>query len=160
MFTPRLNLLLIGFPRIIVVEKCNTTSLAIFVYDHSPTREQCDSGLITCCGTDWLHFKLTYALSLHHQAKYRDLVVCGKRMTNDNGMTGAPSTTARIYSNDRNCHSSLDPSTRRSFKLSSYFTSFCLSRLVQFNVSTFSSVLIQNSSYKTRNGLRTNREPS
>ena len=66
--------------------------------------------------------------------------------------------TAQIYSNNRNCHSSLDPCSRRSFKLSSCFLPSLVRLSFTFNVSSFSLIPIQNSSYKIRNGLGTNRE--
>ena len=70
-------------------------------------------------------------LSLHFQAKYG--IGCVQEENNTDTDTGrSPEQTARIYSNDRNCDSSLDPSL----------------------------VLIQNSSYKIRNSLGTNKEPS
>ena len=100
--------------------------LAIFVHDHSPTREpmrlRSHNLLLDRLATpqDTQSRKQRFFCAT---AKYTGFG-CAREENNTDTVTGRSpeQPTARIYSNDRNCHSSLDPCASRTCKLSSGFS--------------------------------------
>ena len=99
-------------------------------------------------------------LSLHQQAKYGILVVLGRRITKTQSLAGAPSELLG-FTQTIGIVTGLLILARVGLSSCQAASFLHLSRLLfTFNISAFSLVLIQNSSYKIRNGLGTNREPS